>query len=279
MTGDAYRPQLDGWRGLSLAELNERAPLLVRQENKYLISTDRFDEILTGLSDEFDVLTIDDRTVFTYDTVYYDTDDLLVYHQHVQGKRLRLKIRSRHYVDTGPCFFEVKMKGTRGRTIKQRLSYDGGRHGAVDENAMEFVEGSVNSFYGDSFTDRIDPTLTMRYHRLTLVGRGRPERVTVDFDLEFSEPDGATAQMPAGDLIIEVKSENGRGLADAALRRAGARPAKCSKYCIGLILVHPDLRYNVFKRTLVRHFGWTPPAFGEESDRHRAPVSSEVAGV
>lgn len=252
-------PPLDGWGHASLAELNDRAPLLDRQENKYLVSSGSFRSILADLRDGFDVLAIDETSVFTYETTYYDTDDLLAYRQHAQDKRRRLKVRSRCYLDSGECFFEVKLKGPRGRTIKERISYDDQLHGSVDLRAIRFVDGCVQRAYGRAFAHRLSPQLTMQFRRVTLVSRGSAERVTADFDLQFAEPGGATVIAPSDAVVIEVKSEHGHGEADRAIRRIGVRPTRCSKYCIGLNLVRGDLRYNSFKRTLTAHFGWSPP--------------------
>jgi len=104
-----------------LAELNARAPLLDRLENKYVVSAGAFAQSLDALRNDFDVLAIDGQTTFTYETIYYDTDSLLAYRQHAQGKRRRFKIRCRRYVDSDLYFFEVKLKGSRGRTIKRRM--------------------------------------------------------------------------------------------------------------------------------------------------------------
>lgn len=98
----------------------------------------------------------------------------------------------------------------------------------------------------------------MSYRRLTLVGKGAPERVTVDFDLQFTAVDGTGAQTPPRVLIVEVKSPQGRGRADGYLRATGARPVQCSKYCVGLNLLRPGLPYNRFKPVLVNHFDWQP---------------------
>ncbi len=253
-----FVPQTQGWGQVSLAELNRRAPLLDRAERKYLVSSALIDQVMGELRRSFDVLAIDGETVFTYDTVYYDTDCLLAYRDQVQGKRRRLKVRSRHYLESDLYFFEVKLKGSRGRTIKERMPYDGTRHGAVGPDALGFVQDCVRSNYGEAFAHRLEAQLTMRYRRLTLVGKGDPERVTIDFDLDFLAPDGARAQAPPQTLIVEVKSVDGRGVADQVLRAAGARGGSCSKYCIGLNLVRPGLRYNPFKPLLESHFSWTP---------------------
>jgi len=249
----------DDFRTLSLAELEQRAALLDRQEHKYLVTARCFADVLRDLRGGFDVLEIDGRTVFTYETAYYDTDGLLNYRQHAQGKRRRLKIRSRRYVDSEGCFFEVKLKGRRGRTIKERTVYDRDRHGTVDCEAIEFVDRCVRRHYGRNFDDRLDNTLTMRYRRVTFVARGGNERVTADFALEFMEQDGETVRAPEDLVIVEVKSLDGKGTTDATLRARGVRPGNCSKYCIGLNLLRDDLRYNRFKPTLTGHFDWSPP--------------------
>ena len=100
----------------------------------------------------------------------------------------------------------------------------------------------------------------MRYRRITLVGKHAPERVTIDFDLRFAAPNGTIVSAPPALSIVEVKSDDGRGRADAVFRRSGHRPERCSKYCVGLNLVRPGLRYNQFSRALVDHFGWSRPA-------------------
>jgi hypothetical protein len=257
-----FTPDIAGWGRVSLAELNARAPLLDRLENKYVVSAREFAQAMNELRDDFDVLAIDGQTTFTYETIYYDTDNLLAYRQHAQGKRRRFKIRCRRYVESDLYFFEVKLKGTRGRTIKHRMVYDHARHGqeTLDDAATDFVRGCVKDTYGEPFAEQLSAQLTMRYRRLTLVGKGSPERLTVDFGLEFIGPEGAEALAPQDTLIVEVKSENGRGIADSVLRRVGARGGTCSKYCVGLNLVRPGMQYNVFKPLLRTHFNWAPQA-------------------
>lgn len=257
---DVFAPDVAGWGRVSLDELNARAPLLDRLENKYVVSAAAFAQAMTTLRDDFDILAIGGETTFTYETIYYDTESLLAYRQHAQGKRRRFKIRCRRYVDSDLYFFEVKLKGPRGRTVKQRMVYDDARHGqdTLDEAATEFVRRCVEDTYGESFAENLRAQLTMRYRRLTLVGKGCPERLTVDFGLEFVGPGGAEVWAPPETLIVEVKSKNGRGIGDRVMRSSGARGGTCSKYCVGLNLVRPGMQYNVFKQLLSTHFNWAP---------------------
>jgi hypothetical protein len=73
-------------------------------------------------------------------------------------------------------------------------------------------------------------TLRGRHTRVTLVGDG--ERCTLDFALAYV---GGGALAP-GLVIVESKSQRGRGSADRALLALGSRPMPCSKYCLGIAL-------------------------------------------
>ncbi len=259
MSCQALTDAFGSWRQISLEDVERRAPLLDRQETKYVLPAGTLDPMLATMDEDFDVLSIEGRTTFTYETVYFDTTDLTAYHHHAQGRRRRVKVRSRCYVDSGLCFFEVKTKGRRNSTVKERIPYDRSRHGSMDAEAHAFLQECVDRAYGGALRLPSEPSLLMRFQRTTLVGRGAPERVTIDQDLQFFGTDGAVVAAPRSTVIVEVKSPNGRGRADAVLRGAGARGARCSKYCIGLNLVRRDLRYNAFKQALTAHFGWSTP--------------------
>ncbi len=255
-----FEPDLADWRSISLRDLNERAALLDRAESKYIFSAETFSAVMPQLRPHFDVLAINDRTTFTYDTTYYDTQNLLLYRQHAQGKRLRFKIRSRHYVDNQLCYFELKLKGQRDRTIKERRPYPIEHMHLVTADAQSYVNDCLQATYGTQFRDQLVLSLAMRYQRITLVGTKRPERITIDFGLQFATVGGPVVNAPADTLIVEVKSPDGRGCADAVFRSIGSRPERCSKYCVGLNMVRDDLPYNTFNKTLKTHFDWSAPS-------------------
>jgi hypothetical protein len=250
---------VEDWPRISLAEVEARAALLDRLETKYVVDPATLERALDALAGSFDVLEVGGRIEFAYDTVYFDTPDLAAYRDHARGRRRRVKARSRRYVDSDLCFVEVKLKGARDRTLKDRLRIDAARHGRLDDGARRFIGDCVQSTYGHAPPASLDPVMSMRFRRTTLVGRAAPERVTIDHGLEFIGPDGRAARPPAGVHVVEIKSETGRGSADRALRRAGARGGRCSKYCVGLNLLRPDLPYNAFKTILERSFGWSAP--------------------
>lgn len=242
----------DGWPPVSLAAVDERAALLDRQESKYVVPAKLIGPTLDRLHGDFDALTIDDRNVFGYDTVYFDTEDLLAYRQHAGGRRLRFKARSRRYIDSDLCFAEIKLKGRRDRTIKHRIRIPAGDHGMGTAAAADFFSAAVVDTYGPKHVPTLVPTLRMRFDRVTLVGTSGPERVTIDHGLRFVTPTGQRAAATDDLVIVEVKSVNGHGAADRVFRATGRRGERCSKYCIGLNLVRPGLRNNAFKRSIGR---------------------------
>jgi hypothetical protein len=244
----------EDFRPVTLAELEASAGLLDRVDRKYVVPVETFAAVAERLADTHGVLDIDGVRAFDYRTAYYDTPGLDTYRDHVQGRRRRYKCRSRHYVDSGGCSFELKLKGLRGRTIKQRIAYDPELHGSVSAEALDFVCSSLQHAYGRAPLCLM-PVLHMTYLRTTLVDVGGCERLTCDERLRFhgcGRPGGA---LHDGVVILESKSRDGAGLADRLLQDLGMRAIdSCSKYCLGVGMTRPDVRDNLFRPLLRRWF-------------------------
>jgi hypothetical protein len=87
------------------------------------------------------------------------------------------------------------------------------------------------------------------FKRITLVNHEQTERVTLDYNLNFtSNESGEKLDLP-GVAVAEIKFENhltGSAL-HAAMRTFRIRPRRFSKYAIGMALLHPGLKQNRFK--------------------------------
>ena len=118
--------------------LNERASLATRAERKYILDATVFERLVGEIIPHYLILEIDGERV-SYETVYFDTP-ANTYRQHIQRRRRRFKCRTRLYAASGPCFFEVKLKGGRGETIKSRLELDADNHGSLTNPALAFLE-------------------------------------------------------------------------------------------------------------------------------------------
>jgi VTC domain-containing protein len=271
---DLLREAAASFTPIPLALLDERAALATRAERKFILDASAFERLVGELVPHCVVLEIDGARVFDYDTIYFDTPTLTSYRQHVQGRRRRFKCRTRLYAADGPCFFEVKLKGGRGETIKRRLDYGPKEHGSLTESALAFLEHELDEAYGASPPSPLAPTLRTAYRRLTLVGRSHSERLTFDFELLFAAP-GQEHTIQPGRILLEAKAGLGGSEATKrvleALRRLGIRPVQtCSKYCLGVALTHPEVRDNPFRPLIRKHFA---------AARHPSVAASENGEV
>ena len=235
---------------ISLDELNETAEMLSRIDNKYVVPRVALQRLVPALRHEFNILDIDQRRAFTYDTRYFDDAQRSAYFEHHQGLRKGFKVRVRRYADAGLSFLEVKVKGKRGMTEKYRLQHDAGLVEHLSDDAMRFAKDTYFGQYGKPFDYKLQAALDIRYKRITLVAKNGGERMTIDTDLRF-RTDNGTMSLGTDVFIVEAKSALGRGYADIELRRAHQRPTrKCSKYCIGMAAMGEVKRYNRFLPTM-----------------------------
>lgn len=260
---------LKGRPSVSLERVLSVAQLTTRVELKYLVPLAALPTFLRGLPYELTALDIGGRRIFDYESVYFDTETFALYRNHVQGKRKRYKARIRSYCDSGDAMLEVKLKGRRGQTVKERLPYDYQSRQELTRDGRMFLDTVICQAYG--FTaPPLCPSLTTAYRRATLVDEERKSRLTIDVNLNWL---GSEGSYRADHLaLIESKSLTGPGPADALLRSMAVRPVRISKYCLGVALLHPDLAANPWNRLLIRQFDWQrrPSPELQIRSRHRA---------
>lgn len=244
MTGTGLTAALDRLPVVPLDELVATAALLTRVDRKYLLAPDDAAAVLGALPGAR-VLAIGGQRGFGYDSLYLDTPALTGFHLAARGRRRRFKVRRRTYTDTGERWLEVKTRGPRGATVKERTP-DGGP-------ARAFVD-DVLARSGVDLVGDLVPVLGTRYTRSTLLlGLAR---VTVDTDLVWRTPAGRA--LPVVDrVVVETKSGSAPSAADRLLWRAGHRPVRISKYGTGLAALHPELPGNRWHSTLTRHLPHT----------------------
>ena len=274
---------LTGFAAISLEATNRCAKLLTRIDNKYAITFDQFRSLLTCINDDYSILEIDGLRQFSYSSCYYD-DDFGCYFEHHQGRRQRMKVRTREYVDSGLKFFEIKLKGLRGKTNKYRTDCDFLVTPRIQNQFSELLNSVYQEQYKKAMPFKLSPSLMINYQRCTLVARQGGERVTIDFSLCFDQPEGISAPVHISNefIIVETKSGDGKGITDRAMKKLNIRKAsKCSKYCIGVNLMGKVRKNNNFlhmikhvKRNIV-----SPGSGFPKHDRVPALVSSELRVV
>ncbi len=248
---------LDGLGVIGLDELNAAAELQTRVDRKYILPAASLAAVLAELPADTSVLEVDGERAPRYASRYFDTPALDSFYGAARGRRRRFKVRARTYVDSATSFLEVKTRGGRSTTVKERVAVTGD---ALDAAGVAYA-GALLPDAGIPRAGRLaaqlTPTLETRYRRVTLLlapDAGRdPSRGTIDLALEWIDTDGATLRLPRS-VIVETKSGSRAGALDRALWRYGHRPATLSKYATGLAALHPDLPRNKWRRVLDRHF-------------------------
>lgn len=248
MTALATSP-VDHLPPIGLTELVERAGLQTRVDRKYLVPVTGLEELLAGVERGARVLEIDGIRTFGYESVYFDTPDLLAFHLAAHRRRRRFKVRTRRYLDSGECWLEVKTRGPRGCTVKTRSPYDDA-HRATVEPGRGFVTEVLRA-EGVPVPDDVVllPTLVTRYLRTTVHLPGTDSRVTIDTDLSWQ--DGGVLEAPHL-AVVETKTGSTASSVDRLLWARGHRPVRISKYGTGLAALHPELPSTPWSRTLRR---------------------------
>lgn len=252
---DAIASRLDP---ASLADTLALAELQTRFDRKYVLSPRDFHQLRFDLHDRMEVLEIDGRRCFHYESVYFDTADLTSYFAAARERRRRFKVRTRAYLDTRQCTLEVKTAGGRGETEKERVEHPFEQRDCLTDEARRFVNTRVPSLDPDQ---SLFAVITTSYRRATLVDRGAGARVTCDAGLACTTADG-TAITLDGFVLVETKSTGAPTIADRLLWAAGNRPVTISKFGVGMAALYPQLPANKWNRTLRRYFGWTPMRAG-----------------
>jgi hypothetical protein len=219
-----------------------------RTDTKYVFSVNKLATLINNLNGRYKVLEIEKLKTQLYTTTYLDTPDYLFYNQHVNGQLERHKIRFRTYESTGESFLEVKTKTNKNRTIKNRLNYTS-------------VSGSFDGITGNFIRDHssvdpaiLRPVLINRFTRATLISFATIERVTLDFDLSFTDIDtGIRVEMPYI-AIAELKKEGNSASSpfNDNLKEMGIHPTGFSKYCIGSAILNDSLKKNILKPKLLK---------------------------
>jgi len=234
---------LNSFVSISLEELKDYS-LQDRIDTKFIFPMQRLPVILSNLQGEYAMLKIQEKVISDYETVYYDTTSLDLYLAHHNEKGNRYKIRLRKYMDSGLCFFEIKFKNSKERTLKYRIPQPDLKT-ALTKEAIEFLHEHIPLIAND-----LTPQITIRYSRLTLISLHSKERLTFDLQLTASR-EGYTYSF--GDMVVaELKQENkGASPFRTAMKQAGIRSASLSKYCMGLMVTYPGIKSNKFKQTLL----------------------------
>lgn len=233
------------FESITLSGLNEVA-LLKRTDTKYILHRDDLIHVLEQITDDYQILEIENNRLMTYNTIYFDTEDNAFFNAHHNGKVHRAKVRKRMYKESNMCFLEIKKKDGKGQTNKFRTSIDTTHFkDNLSEKALDFIYHTISDEY------ELQKKLSNAFQRITLANPKRKERITIDVNLSFKNDD--TDLTLRNLVIIEIKQErvDRKSPIIAVLKAQEHRPNRLSKYCIGMVNLYSDVKYNRFKKKLL----------------------------
>lgn len=235
-----FTNQLSLLNSVSLNEL-ESVSLLNRMDSKYALRGDDLLKIFPCLIENYNVLEIDGVRIFSYENNYFDTPDLQFFRDHHNGYVNRIKVRSRRYVESDLCFFEIKKKEKIARTNKHRESLPF-MISDIDESRKNVIQDYTRKNIGE-----VTLILKNNFSRVTLVNNHFTERVTIDMNLHFIDNQN---DVKFGKIaIIEIKQSKNTQASPltASLKYHHIRSQGISKYIYGVISLIPSVKKNNFK--------------------------------
>ncbi|HCS38081.1 MAG TPA: transporter [Anaerolineaceae bacterium] len=236
---------IEQFEPISLAEMVAVA-LLNRVDQKFLISRDQLISILQSVQGDYRVLTINNKSLNAYRTLYFDTSDYKLYKLHVNQSAERYKVRLREYLNGHESYLEVKHKTRKDRTIKDRIS----ANGLTDYLRADTVKW-IKKYYPFDARE-LEPKIWNTFTRLTLVNRLNPERITIDTNLFFSTNEKYVNL--AGLVVVEVKTDSKFKTSPflAEMERRRIHPQGFSKYCIGISMLCDNVKRNELKEKILK---------------------------
>lgn len=245
-----------GLRGIGLEEMVDRAALLTRVDRKYVLRRAEVPAVLSGLDPATRVLEVDGLRTQSYRSAYLDTDDLAGYRSAATRRRRRFKVRTRTYADSDLSYLEVKTRGPRGHTVKERRirTVGGSTTGPLDASERDWVDSLLVPLGCPPGTaGGLVPVLEVTYGRTTLLMGDGCGRATIDSGLEWVAPGRGSLTRP--DLVIvETKSGSRPSDLDHLLWACGHRPTRISKYATALAALDDTLPANRWARVLRQEF-------------------------
>lgn len=246
---DQFETILESMSIIALDEM-KHVNLMRRCDSKFLVSLGKIPAILHQMQKNYRVLEVEGLKTHIYKTTYFDTANNEMYHNHHNGRVNRYKIRMRQYVVNNLFFLEVKLKNNKGETIKKRIK-------PIDTKSIEGID-CVNFLKNNSpyLPTDILPSIHNSFTRVTLVHTSLPERITLDFGLQFSTVTENQTQSLNGVAIIEVKRDLNARFSEtiSILKMNRVQKMGFSKYCIGKALIenNNNVKMNLFKPKIIK---------------------------
>ena len=226
-----------------LLEQMGKIKLMNRTDTKFLTNKEGLRKVLELAKEEYYVQEIDGKRIAHYRTTYWDSDAHDFYIMHHNGHKPRMKVRVRTYEDSnGLTYLEIKRKDNHGKTKKKRIQV---------KSQTEIKESGGDTYLYEQTgipLAALHPCLQNYFKRITLVNKGKTERLTIDYDIQYTNFETNKTADSGNLVIIELKRD---GLVYSPIKdilsALRIRPHGYSKYIIGSFMTNQSLKSNMIK--------------------------------
>lgn len=226
-------PSLAMLPSVSLADLDSTWTTVRRYDTKFILDREVLSKFLDQAETNFAALEVSGERSFTYETSYFDTPDLLLYRDHAQRRRRRIKVRTRHYVESNRMRLEVKAKRGNGQTQKALFE----DHRSMGAEEIRIIDEAISELNHSSryrgIAGHLQPSAVTTFQRSTMINLDSVERLTIDSALVLDAASSRIQMLPEL-VLVEIKSPHRISETVRQLRRAGIHSTSFSKYCAAI---------------------------------------------
>ena len=130
----------------SSLEESKAMSFLNRFDTKFVLKIESAFDFLDYIKNDYSLLQINNSVIQSYETVYFDTEDLLCFNMHHNKRANRFKFRTRKYLSNGKIFNEIKQKRNTGKTVKFRQRRDAIKEDAPNIPILQNLSEFDNAF-------------------------------------------------------------------------------------------------------------------------------------
>lgn len=159
---------------------------IVRTEEKFLIETDKKDELIINLRESLKADEYGEQGFYKVKSLYFDTPDFKDYRDKEENKEVRKGIRMRVYGKSSVIKLELKEKN---KEIQKKTSIKIKMEDAKGllENNYEILKNYDEKFYKIMKENKYEPKVVIFYDRYAFNSEDRDLRITIDSNLSMGK--------------------------------------------------------------------------------------------
>jgi hypothetical protein len=230
--------QYDEWKS---------APVKKPHSTKYILHVKTLERLFVRAGSEYLLLKQTEESPSDIGLVYFDTADLRFFRDHIHGKLERCKVRNRIWLGQNKQMLEIWKRSNKGKMKKFKLPM------SIDNGEMPDDTGDHFQLYTGKTAKQLLATVYIGFKRIVLVSPDFTEKITIDRNISFIPAFKLGKPLYLKGLaMVEIrKPESGLTSFESELKVSGAIKLNVSKYCLGVVMTHPEIKTNSYKPVLL----------------------------